>query len=140
MSLKAPSYILLSTLCVCALCMHFLSLQIYFSNSLQYILHCICALYVKHFMKFGVNIYFSSLQITFYILHFMFVHFMFCIYLSSLQITFYILHFVFVHSVCIFCLCTFCLCKYIILNSFSYILHCVYACVCVCTLCLFILF
>jgi len=42
--LKASSYLLHSTLCVCALCMHFLSLQIYFSNSLNYILHYVYAL------------------------------------------------------------------------------------------------
>lgn len=69
-SLKAPSYILHSTLCVCALCMHFLSLQIYFSNSLNYIVSV-------HFM---FRIYLSSLQITFSIcalcMHFLSLHFL----------------------------------------------------------------
>jgi hypothetical protein len=43
MSLKAPSYTLHSALCICALRMHFLSLQIYFTNFLNYILHYVYA-------------------------------------------------------------------------------------------------
>jgi hypothetical protein len=45
-SLKGLSYILHSTFNVCALCVHFLSVQIYFLNSFSYILHCVCALSV----------------------------------------------------------------------------------------------
>jgi len=104
MFLKAPSYILHSALCVCALCMHFLSLQIYFSNFCK--LHstlCLC---------------------TFYL----------CIYLSSLQITFYILHFVFVQYVCTFCPYIFYLCRSIFLNFLSCILHYVYASISLCTM------
>jgi hypothetical protein len=93
------------TLCVCALCMHFWSLQIYFSNSLSYILHCGSALYVLHLCLKSSN----------YILH------------STLRVCALCMHFLFVHFLSIF-------------NSLSCILHCVYACVCVCTLCLFILF
>ncbi len=59
--------------------------------------------------------------------------------LSSLHITFYILHFEFVHCVCTFCLCIF-LCRFFFLNSLSWILHCVHACECLSTLYLFILF
>jgi hypothetical protein len=43
-SLKGLNYNLHSTFCVCVLCMHFLSLQIYFLNSVSYILHYVCAL------------------------------------------------------------------------------------------------
>ncbi len=99
MFFKAPSYILHYTLCVCALCMHFLflhflSMEIYFSNSLSYTLHCAYALFVCASMSFkSVN----------YILH------------ST---------FVFVH--CVFCLCIF-FCRFFFLNSLNQILHSVYS-------------
>jgi hypothetical protein len=74
--IKAPNYILHSTLCVNALCMHFLSLQIYLFNFISYILHYVCAFFV-----------YASISQDF-----------------KLHFAFYI--FVFVHYVCIFCLHT----------------------------------
>lgn len=71
MFFKAPSYILHSTLCVCALCMHFLSLQIYLFNFLNYIYYIFV-----HFLSMHLSL--KSL----YILHFVFVHYVciFCLY------------------------------------------------------------
>ncbi len=63
MSLKAPSYTLHYALCICALCMHFLSLQIYFTNFLSYILHYV----------YAFSIYASISQVSK-------LHFTFCIF------------------------------------------------------------
>jgi len=73
MFLKAPSYILHSTLCVCALCMHFLFLQIYLFNFLNYILQYVCAFFV----------YASLSQVS--------LHFTLCVSTLCLFILFYTL-------------------------------------------------
>jgi hypothetical protein len=118
----------------------------YLSCLIVYILHlelCLCH---------------SKVWVIFYILYFLYVRYVCTFFFYKfifliLWATFYIVfvHFLskhpsfkspnyILHSTFWVCLYIFYLCRLTFLNYLSCILHCVYACVCVCTLCLFISF
>jgi hypothetical protein len=117
--LKAPSYILHSTLCVYALYMHFLSLQIYLFNSLSYILHCVCAFFVYASISQVFKLHFAFYILCLCTMYAFFV----CIHLFFLILW---LHFTLCLCMCVcaHCVYSFCYTLYRIFASFVLNLRC----------------